>query len=108
MKLRAILALVLALPLALGGCGKKDEAPKQAAGGELLPRSVTDEMPPYDTVTSQPPLADPGAGDEQGAARKRGGASGPAADDEVDGPVVPAPGPTPAPTSTPTVRPTAE
>lgn len=46
--------------LALGGC--QDKSPDEnAAGGELLPRSTTDDMLPYDTVRSEPPLADPEA-----------------------------------------------
>lgn len=59
-KILAALSLAGAAALALGGCKEKPEQ-KQAAGGELLPRSVTDDMPPYDTVRSQPPLADPEA-----------------------------------------------
>jgi len=54
--------LLAAVGLALTGCGKKDDdAPKQAAGGELLPRSVSDDMLPYDTLQSQPSLAAPDA-----------------------------------------------
>lgn len=48
--------------LALGGCGKKnDDQPKAAAGGELLPRSVDDDMLPYDTVRSEASLSAPDA-----------------------------------------------
>lgn len=54
------LTLACAVTLALGGC--EDKAPdEKAAGGELLPRSTTDDMLPYDTVRSQPPLAEPEA-----------------------------------------------
>ena len=55
------LSIVCAATLALGAC--KDDAADQrkAAGGELLPRSVTDDMPPYDTVRSQSPLVNPEA-----------------------------------------------
>ncbi|MFC3213726.1 MULTISPECIES: hypothetical protein [Novosphingobium] len=56
----------LILPLALCALGatacKKDDQPKAAAGGELLPRSVSDDMLPYDTVRSQPSLSDPDGG----------------------------------------------
>ncbi len=48
----------LALSIALTGCGT--EVKKEAGGraeGEVLPGSVSDAMLPYDTVTSQPPLA---------------------------------------------------
>ena len=52
------LYLACAATLALGGC--QDESPdEKTAGGELLPRSTTDDMLPYDTVRSEPPLADP-------------------------------------------------
>lgn len=54
--------LLAAAALALGSCGKKDaQAENSAAGGEVLPRSVTDDMPPYDTIRSQAPLATPEA-----------------------------------------------
>lgn len=66
-----VLALACAATLALGGCGKGDSDQKQAASGELLPRSATDDMLPYDTVRSQPPLADPEAA-ATGAARGAG------------------------------------
>lgn len=57
-------ALPIALAaLALGGCNKKaDDQPRAAAGGELLPRSVSDDMLPYDTVQSQASLSAPDAG----------------------------------------------
>ncbi|HKT85175.1 MAG TPA: hypothetical protein VJQ77_03695 [Novosphingobium sp.] len=73
-KILAALYLAGAAALALGGC-KEKPAQKQAAGGELLPRSVTDDMPPYDTVRSQPPLASPEA-----AATSAPGRPHPAAD----------------------------
>ncbi|MCB2060743.1 MAG: hypothetical protein R3E09_18460 [Novosphingobium sp.] len=44
--------------LALAGCGGKQETERQdTAGGEILARSIGDDMLPYDTVRSQPPLA---------------------------------------------------
>lgn len=58
----AALSLTFATALALGGCGKEAADPNAQAGGEILPRSVSDDMPPYDTVRSQPPLANPDAG----------------------------------------------
>ncbi|MDG2005489.1 MAG: hypothetical protein P8J20_19370 [Novosphingobium sp.] len=40
--------------------GKENTTPTiSKAEGEILPRSVTDEMLPYDSLRSQPPLADP-------------------------------------------------
>lgn len=51
----APLALGLAACLATAGCGeKKDSAGAESAkGGDLLPRSISDDMLPYDTVRSQ-------------------------------------------------------
>lgn len=55
------MAATLALTFTLGGC-KKDKTPEHAAAkGEILPRSVTDDMLPYDTVRSKAPLANPEA-----------------------------------------------
>ena len=43
---------------ALAACSEKEEAKRQeTAGGEILARSVSDDMLPYDTLRSQPPLA---------------------------------------------------
>jgi hypothetical protein len=69
MKTRIALATMAgAAILALGACGKdKSSQQKEAAGGELLPRSVTDDMLPYDTVRSQPPLENPDAAASAGA-----------------------------------------
>lgn len=48
----------LALGLALGGCGKKaDDKAATAAGGEVLPGSISDDMIDLDTSTASPPLA---------------------------------------------------
>ncbi|MCJ2178446.1 hypothetical protein [Novosphingobium album (ex Hu et al. 2023)] len=58
---RAALVLTLAAALPLGGCKKSTEPGQTTAAGEILPRSVTDDMLPYDTVRSQAPLADPDA-----------------------------------------------
>lgn len=67
----APLALLAALSgsLLLGACHdkKKDPATADAAqGAELLPRSVTDDMPAYDTVRSKAPLVEPSAPAAQG------------------------------------------
>jgi len=49
----AVLLPALAV-LALAGCNKQEPTNnKAAAGPALLPRSVSDDMPPYDTVRSQ-------------------------------------------------------
>jgi hypothetical protein len=62
MKLSHIIVLATGATLALAGCKKAAEAPKTAAGGELLERSVSDDMLPYDTVRSQASLAPPDDG----------------------------------------------
>lgn len=62
MKSTLALTAPLALVALLGGCKDKQPQTAQAAGGaELLPRSVSDDMPAYDTVRSKAPLAEPSA-----------------------------------------------
>ena len=56
-------ARLLCLPLlaAVGACGDKDgaDAERRTAAGEVLGGSISDDMLPLDTVTSQsPPLKD--------------------------------------------------
>ena len=52
--------LILLAPLAafaLSGCGQKDDGKTaQAAGGEVLPGTVSDAMIDLDTSTATPPL----------------------------------------------------
>lgn len=45
----------------VAACGGSDDAPSSepVKSGKILQRSITDDMLPYDTVRSQPPLADP-------------------------------------------------
>lgn len=79
--MKALFLSILA-PLALAGCNQ-DKTPEQAtAGGELLPRSTTDEMLPYDTVQSMPSLAPPEEVEGDSPGRPRAMASGAAGDDE--------------------------
>ena len=66
------LVLILALPLAMAGCGKSDESKQTAAAGEVLPGSASDAMLPLDTLRSQPPLAPIAVA--SGAAREQKGA----------------------------------
>ncbi|CDO36083.1 hypothetical protein [Novosphingobium sp. KN65.2] len=61
LKFWTALSIAGAAALSLGGCKDDASAPKEAAGDKLLPRSVTDDMLPYDTVRSQSPLANPEA-----------------------------------------------
>lgn len=77
--------------LALGGCGdKKDDTAKVAGGGEILPRSVSDEMLPYDSVRSQPPLlapekaSGPGGFASEAAVSDEAAEAGDAAQDAAD------------------------
>ena len=65
------LALILALSVAVAGCGKSDEGKQAVAAGEVLPGSASDAMLPLDTVRSQPPLAPPV--EASGAVRERKG-----------------------------------
>lgn len=79
------LAATLLAGLALTGCGKEEKKEAATAEGRILERSVTDDMLPYDTVRSQPPLAlpeDMASEAGQGSERRRGMAS---ADETLDG-----------------------
>lgn len=66
------LLVVASAFLVLGAC-KQEESPSQkaAAGAKILPRSVGDDMLPYDTARSQSPLAEPAVatGPSRGSAR---------------------------------------
>jgi len=56
------LALVAALAASLGACGTKKPAKtddQRTASGQILPGTISDAMLPYDTATSQPPIAPP-------------------------------------------------
>jgi hypothetical protein len=59
MRTLATLSFACAAPLALVACGDKEAGNEDLGNGELLPRSVTDDMLPYDTVRSQGPLVAP-------------------------------------------------
>jgi hypothetical protein len=53
-----LIVLPLVLGLALGGCGKKaDDKAAAAAGAEVLPGTISDDMIDLDTSTASPPLA---------------------------------------------------
>lgn len=53
-----LIVLPLVLGLALGGCGKKgDDKAAAAAGAEVLPGTISDDMINLDTSTASPPLA---------------------------------------------------
>lgn len=102
MKFRPM-AAALCATLALAACDKGEEQPKAAAGGELLPRSASDEMLPYDTLRSQASLSAPDAGlyeDAPRAGRPSVTATALPDDEVVTDPAspeaaAPAPGPTP-------------
>ncbi|KQM19539.1 hypothetical protein [Novosphingobium sp. Leaf2] len=83
--LHGLLLLGTAVVLPLSACKKTDDAPKAAAGGQLLERSVTDDMLPYDTVRSQASLEAPDDGlDMDRSDRPRAAAS----EEGLDEPVV--------------------
>ncbi len=72
--------LIFALPplVLLAACG--EEAPaddSRSASGEVLEGTISDAMLPVDTVSSQPPLADPEA--RRAAAEEAGEEADPAA-----------------------------
>jgi hypothetical protein len=75
---RPLVTLLCGLALcALSACGKKEEkAAKGSSFGEVLPGSASDAMLPYDTVTSAPPLENPGANlDDAGPAARESGSA---------------------------------
>lgn len=80
-------SLALTAPLfvivALAGCGKEKAPQQAAAAGEILPRSASDDMLPYDTLQSQPSLAVPDDSETgRPASVRRGAARGPEEDEE--------------------------
>lgn len=82
-----IRSLALGLCLLAGACDKKaDEASTSAAGGEVLPGTISDAMINLDTSTASPPLAAVHA--EKKAAAPE--ASEAAADEAVAEPAAPA------------------
>lgn len=88
-------AAVLPFLLLLAACGGSDgeaKGERRTAAGEVLGGTISDDMLPLDTVTSQsPPLRETGAGGESGA---RGEATG-GTRQAVDA-AQPTPGPAPA------------
>lgn len=60
---KAMATAMLALATAwLGACGDNSRQASETidrAEGEILERSIADDMLPYDSLRSQPPLADP-------------------------------------------------
>lgn len=91
------LALILATPLILAGCGSgSDKAGKdhRTAAGEILPGSISDAMLPYDTVRSQPPLApkETGKPGAKGDSPKNADADAAATDAPADSAEAPAEG----------------
>jgi hypothetical protein len=97
--------IIFALGLVLTGCDEPAAPDRAGAGGEILEGSVSDDMLPYDTVRSQPPLAGltGTATDEPGTGRGRA-PLGKAAPKAAAGaaPVAPvAPGPATTPDATP-------
>lgn len=71
---------------ALAACGEQEKEPapgQQAVSGKILERSVSDDMLPFDTVRSQPPLAEP---DKSDGAASNQSSQKPASDSETDAP----------------------
>ena len=83
----------LAMGLTLSGCDQKAEkSAETAAGGEVLPGSISDDMIDLDTSTAVPPLAPV----KPAAAKKAESADGDAASDEEPEADAPAPAAAPA------------
>ena len=84
---RAIAAAALTIATAcLGACGdadRNDAATIDKAEGEILEPAVADDMLPYDTLRSQPPLADPEEAKKSGAAGRGPGSGAGAAEGEA-------------------------
>ncbi|EJL26628.1 hypothetical protein [Novosphingobium sp. AP12] len=92
MKFRLMAVGAACTALALTACDNPKEQPKAAAGGELLPRSASDDMLPYDTVRSQASLSAPDAGlfeDAPHSRRPDSMATAVPEEDVVTDPVVP-------------------
>lgn len=80
----------------IAGCGEKETTEKATPGavsGKILERSITDDMLPYDSVTSQPPRANP-SGDGEDSENSAEG-PGPAPSDAPAASAAPAPAPMP-------------
>ncbi|MGV3511122.1 MAG: hypothetical protein ACO1OX_03865 [Novosphingobium sp.] len=70
-----LIVFPLALSLVIGGCGKSgDDKVATAAGGEVLPGTISDDMIDLDTSTASPPLA-PVQAEKKQAAPKDGDAA---------------------------------
>lgn len=96
--------VLTALPLVLAACQGEKKAQQGTATGEILPASVSDEMLPYDTVRSQPPLAPLPTATGKAGAKSSGGdeaAEDTAAGDEADSESSAAPAPAAAAPSAP-------
>lgn len=101
MKALPALSLAIAATLALGGCGKSKAPDHATAGGQILPRSVSDDMLPYDTVRSQPELSNPDAGLTSSRPKTEATAGADENADVVTGDEAPAPEPAEAPPAAP-------
>lgn len=96
----ASLALCAALAAGLAACQDKSGSPKAdaAEGAKLLPRSVDDAMPAYDTKRSKAPLMEPEQQPSSGAsprARSATPSETPSASEEAS------PAPSESPSATP-------
>jgi hypothetical protein len=78
MKQRIAIALLGPAAIAITACGS-DRASEtiDEAEGEILTRSVTDDMIPYERLSSQPPLADPDEAEKADSPGEGGGAGSP-------------------------------
>ena len=99
---RLLILAPLALGLALSGCGKKDaDKGAKAAGGEVLPGTVSDAMIDLDTSTATPPVMAVRAGSAAKAEKAPADDASAAAADAPAAEAAPAPAPVPAPAAPP-------
>jgi hypothetical protein len=70
-------ASLAAIALCLSACDSQQETPStiRMAEGEILERSVSDDILPYDRLTSQPPLEQPEGRESSGAVQPDDAAS---------------------------------
>lgn len=106
---KAAWLLPLVLATSLAGCKDKEKAPQAEAaeGAKLLPRSISDDMPAYDTVRSKAPLAEPELAEKAAThtapspAASEPDESAESGENEAPAPNTTAPAPTASPAATP-------
>lgn len=99
------LVIVAALALAVAGCGKQADHGAKAAGGEVLPGTISDAMIDTSQSQAEPVLMPVKVAKARDAAEDQGEASTGATDSAAAPAPAPAPAPAGAPASTDAPRP---